>query len=93
MLHSAGLTGLTELNIQGCRNICNSPGLGLAGLGSLTRLACLNMRNCDGLSDGALGPLSALAGLHSLDLSGCQHLSGSGCAPTGGCMSQHANNC
>lgn len=74
----AGLTGLTELNLQGCRNICNPPNQGLQGLGALSNLAVLNMRNCDGLTDGALAPLSCLVHLLSLDLSGCQHLSGAG---------------
>ena len=72
----AGLTQLQELSLQGCRNISGQTAL--HGLQQLKQLQVLGLRNCDGLTDGALEPLKALTGLVSLDLSGCQQLSGQG---------------
>ena len=72
----AGLTQLQELSLQGCRNI--SGHAALHGMQKLKQLQILGLRNCDGLTDGALEPLKALTGLVSLDLSGCQQLSGQG---------------
>ncbi len=66
---------MVDVNLQGCRKITS-----LEALSSLSRLAGLNLRNCDGLGDSALGPLSRLVSLRSLDLSGCTHLTGRGCA-------------
>ena len=73
----AGLICLQELSLQGCRNIAGHAAL--EGLQQLRQLQVLGLRNCDGLTDGALEPLKALTGLVSLDLSGCQQLSGPGC--------------
>lgn len=68
---------MVDVNLQGCRKITS-----LEALSSLSRLASLNLRNCDGLGDSALCPLSRLVSLRSLDLSGCTHLTGRGCART-----------
>lgn len=76
----AGLQGLRDLNLTGCRNIINA-GRPLPGLPHLTRLTSLSVRNCEGLSDGALAALTRLSGLKVLDLSGCQNLSGVGYEP------------
>lgn len=69
----AGLKGMADINLQGCRKITS-----LDPLGGLNRLTALNLRNCDGLGDAALDPLNHLLSLKSLDLSGCTHLTGRG---------------
>lgn len=69
MCASAGLQGLQELSLQGCRNIHTLPGEALPLLLRLTALTSLGLRNCDGLQDGALHS-TALTTLHRLDLSG-----------------------
>ena len=46
----AGLTLLQDLNLQGCRNLANAPGLALSGLGALHYLTSLCMRGCDRLA-------------------------------------------
>jgi hypothetical protein len=66
---SAGLQGLQEVSLDGCRNIHTLPGEALPLLLRLTALTSLSLRNCDGLQDGALHS-TALATLHRLDLSG-----------------------
>ena len=74
----AGLTGLRDLNLQGCRNIVNRRGAPIPGLSRLSRLSHLSLRNCEGLQDGALLALTAISALKTLDLSGCQKLTGAG---------------
>ncbi len=69
MCASAGLQGLQEVSLDGCRNIHTLPGEALPLLLRLTALTSLSLRNCDGLQDGALHS-TALATLHRLDLSG-----------------------
>ena len=69
MCASAGLQGLQEVSLHGCRNIHTLPGEALPLLLRLTALTSLSLRNCDGLHDGALHS-TALATLHRLDLSG-----------------------
>ena len=69
MCASAGLQGLQEVSLHGCRNIHTLPGEALPLLLRLTALTSLSLRNCDGLQDGALHS-TALATLRRLDLSG-----------------------
>jgi hypothetical protein len=46
----AGLCLLQDLNLQGCRNLANTPGQTLAGLPALHRLTGLSLRGCDRLT-------------------------------------------
>lgn len=69
----AGLTGMLDINLLGCRRVSE-----LQPLRGLSRLTALSLRNCDGLGDAALAPISGLLSLASLDLSGCTHLTGAG---------------
>lgn len=66
---------MLDINLLGCRRVSD-----LQPLKGLSKLTSLNLRNCDGLGDSSLGPISNLLALCSLDLSGCTHLTGAGCA-------------
>lgn len=74
----AGLTALQELILQGCRNIVNARGRPLPGLAGLCQLTHLSLRNCEGLQDGAFLGLLAVRRLKSVDISGCQKITGAG---------------
>lgn len=82
-ISTTALHRLTELSLQGCRNVANQPGQPIPGLATLTALQQLSLRNCDRLQDGALLALTRMARLGVLDVSGCQQLSGRGLVPLG----------
>lgn len=69
---------MRELNLQGCRNVVNREGHPVPGLPRLVQLTSLSLNNCVGLVDGALLSLRTLTCLKSLDISGCQNITGAG---------------
>ena len=72
--HLASLINLVELNLSGCRNICNGSGRGLPAIACMKRLVSLCLRCCERIQDGALSSLAALPNLRHLDISRCTRL-------------------
>jgi len=63
----AKLTGLTALDLQGCKDATD-----LSPLAKLTGLTTLDLQGCKDATD--LSPLAGLTGLTSLDLAGCDRI-------------------
>lgn len=72
--HLASLTRLVELDLSGCRNVCNEPGRGIPALSSMKRLVSLCLHHCERLREGALSSLAELPRLGTLDISRCYQL-------------------
>jgi Leucine-rich repeat (LRR) protein len=72
--HLSNLSNLIELDLSGCRNICNESGRGIPALSSMKRLVTLCLHCCERLREGALSSLVGLPKLCYLDISRCSQL-------------------
>ncbi len=70
----SSLSNLLELDLSGCRNICNRPGRGVPALSHMKRLVSLCLHQCERLCEGALSSLAGHPRLQSLDVSRCSSL-------------------
>ena len=72
----AGLTALTDLNLQQCEQVSDD---GLRALIGLTALTDLELGGCYHVSDNGLRALGSLTALTTLSLAGCEECQTTGC--------------
>jgi len=68
------LAELRSLSLMNCMRL--SEGGMLAAAGGLTRLTRLSLRGCGAVTNAVAALLERLPALHSVDLRGCEHVTG-----------------